>query len=224
MSTAPLGFLFDLDETLVTYDPEPAGIFAATCRACGVATDDDDDLLSTFGTAIREHSTAFHHDPFLAATRHLVDTHDLSVTPERFTRTLLRTELDAMAVPDGVRETLTTLGRDAPVGVVTGGHGPVQRRKLDRAGLSGAVDLVVSPVEARAFKPDPALLRLAADTLPTDRYVVVGDSVEGDLEPALDLGYETVLVGSEDDRATHVLDSPAEVPRLVDLFARDRVR
>lgn len=209
-------FLFDLDETLVTYDPGPAGIFRATCAAHGV--DADEGLLATFRGAIRERSTAFHHDPFHAATRDLVAAHDLPVGPERFTATLLRTELDAMSVPDGVRETVATLARDAPIGVVTGGHGPVQRRKLDRTGLSAHVDLLVSPVEARAFKPDPALLDLAASTLSGDRYVVVGDSVAGDLEPALELGFETVLVGASDERATHRLASPTELPRLRDLF------
>jgi FMN phosphatase YigB (HAD superfamily) len=216
MSDTPIVFLFDLDETLVTYDPGPTGIFDATCADHDL--DASDDLLATFGGAIREHSRAFHHDPFLAAVRDLVAAHDLSVDSERFTRSLLRAELDAMTVPDGVRGTLAALSRDSPVGVVTGGHGPVQRRKLDRAGLTASVDLLVSPVEARAFKPDPALLRLAARTLPDGRAVVVGDSVEGDLEPALELGFETVLVGGEDDRATHTLASPAEVPRLRDLF------
>ncbi|MWG35097.1 HAD family hydrolase [Halomarina oriensis] len=219
MSDTPIVFLFDLDETLVTYDPRPPGIFAAVCVDHGV--EPGDDLLATFGEAIREHATAFHHDPFLAATRDLVSVHGLSVDPERFTRALLRAELDAMSVPDGVRETLAALSRDAPVAVVTGGHGPVQRRKVDRAGLSSSVDLLVSPVEARAFKPDTALLRLAARTLPGERYVVVGDSVDGDLEPALELGFETVLVGSEDGRATYTLDAPAEVPRLRDLFGSD---
>jgi FMN phosphatase YigB (HAD superfamily) len=209
-------FLFDLDETLVTYDPRPAGILRATCEAHGVAPAED--LLATFGGAVRERSRSFHHDPFLAAARDLVDAHDLAVDPQRFTATLLRTELAAMSVPAGVRETVDALARRGPVGVVTGGHGPVQRRKLDRSGLSASVDLLVSPVEARAFKPDPALLRLAARSLGGDRYVVVGDSVEGDLEPALELGYDAVLVGGEDDRATATLASPAELPRLRTLY------
>lgn len=212
MTDASTGFLFDLDETLVSYDPKPAGIFRAACADRSL--DASDDLLATFRAAIRERSTAFHPDPFLAAARDVVAAHDLPVEPGRFTAALLRAEIDAMTVPDGVRETLSTLGARHPVGVVTGGHGPVQRRKLDRAGLSSVVDLVVSPVEARAFKPDPALLRLAARTLPAERYVVVGDSVEGDLEPALALGFDAVLVGARDGRAALCLPSPAELPRL----------
>ena len=216
MTDATRGFLFDLDETLVSYDPKPAGIFHAVCA--DHALDASDDLLATFGEAIRERSRAFHPDPFLAATRDVVAAHDLAVDPEQFAAHLLRAEIDAMTVPDGVRETLAALGDRHPVGVVTGGHGPVQRRKLDHAGLSSVVDLVVSPVEARAFKPDPTLLRLAARTLPAERYVVVGDSVEGDLEPALALGFEVVLVGAEDERATRCLASPSELPRLRERF------
>ncbi|MFC5972532.1 HAD family hydrolase [Halomarina salina] len=216
MTPTDRGYLFDLDETLVTYDPKPAGIFHGVCADYGLAASDD--LLATFGEAIRERSASFHPDPFLAAMRDVVATHDLSVDPERLTAHLLRAEIAAMSVPDGVRETLATLAERHPVGVVTGGHGPVQRRKLDHAGLSSSVDLLVSPVETRAFKPDPALLRLAAETLPADRYVVVGDSVEGDLEPALELGFDVVLVGDEDDRATVCVDSPTELRRLRESF------
>ena len=216
MTDADPGFLFDLDETLVSYDPKPAGIFRAVCA--DHAIDATDDLLATFREAIRERSTAFHPDPFLAAMRDVVAAHGLDTDPERLTAHPLRAEIDAMTAPDGVRETLTALGERHPVGVVTGGHGPVQRRKLDHAGLSSSVDLLVSPVETLAFEPDPALLRLAAETLPAERYVVVGDSVDGDLEPALELGFDVVLVGAEDERATVCLDTPADLPRLCERY------
>lgn len=249
---------FDLDLTLVEYDPGPRGMFRAARERVGLPPDDADsaDLRSAFAEGVRSHARSFDGDPFLAAARDLVADFDLPVAPERLSAAVKRAELDAMAVPPGVRETLAAVAAAHPVAVVTGGYGPVQRRKLRRAGLLEHADVVVTSTDVRAHKPDPALLRAAVEALsdpdagaavdpgtnavagsgggaadrdastdsgersprPVDaaRTLVVGDSVEGDLEPALELGVDAVLVGARDPRALCSLDGPRDLPRLLD--------
>lgn len=216
-STVQRGVLFDLDLTLVTYEPAVPGIVAATCAGLGLPADEA--TVSRFGERVRVRFAEFRGDPFVAAARDLVRDADWSVRPERFAARLKRTELDAMSVPAGVREGVAAVAADHPVGVVTNGYGPVQRRKVERAGLSQHVDAIVTPSEVRALKPDLALLRAGAGALSADRFVVVGDSVDGDLEPALALGFDAVLVGGRDDRALACLAGPSDLaalPRVLD--------
>lgn len=217
---------FDLDLTLVEYDPGPRGMFRSACERCGVdATEGHEQLRTAFVDGLRSHARRFDGDPFLAAARDLAAEFDLSVAPERLSAAVKRAELDAMTVPSGVRETVAAIAADRPVGIATGGYGPVQRRKLRRSGLGEYVDVVVTSTDVDAHKPDTALLRAAAAALaarrPADadgaaRCLVVGDSVEGDLEPALELGFDAVLVGASDPRALCSLDAPGDLPRLLD--------
>ncbi|WP_254535448.1 HAD family hydrolase [Halomarina litorea] len=208
--------LFDLDLTLVEYDPAIPGIFATTCESLDLPADES--TLARFGKRVGARFTAFRGDPFAAAVRELANEFGWSVRPERFAARLKRAELDAMYVSEGVHDALGTLAADHPIAVVTNGYGPVQRRKLDYAGLSRFVDVVVTPTEVGVGKPDPRLLRAGADALPADRYVVVGDSVRGDLDPACELGFECVLVGNADDRAVARLDGPSDLHRLSGLL------
>ena len=220
---------FDLDLTLVEYDPDPEGMFREACERAGLAGNERGDLREAFVEGVRSNARSFEGDPFLAAARDLVADFDLPVAPERFSAAVKRAELAAMVVPPGVPETLAAVAASHPVAVVTGGYGPVQRRKLRRTGLLCYADVVVTSTDVRAHKPDTALLRAAlgalsrasgrggddATTAPADA-LVVGDSVEGDLEPALELGLDAVLVGARDPRAACSLDGPADLPRLLD--------
>jgi putative hydrolase of the HAD superfamily len=219
---------FDLDLTLVEYDPGPREMFRSACERCGVdATEGHEQLRTAFVDGLRSHARRFDGDPFLAAARDLATEFDLSVAPERLSAAVKRAELDAMTVPAGVRETVAAIAADRPVGIATGGYGPVQRRKLRRSGLDEYADVVVTSTDVDAHKPDTALLRAAAaalaarrpadaDDAGADRCLVVGDSVEGDLEPALELGFDAVLVGDSDPRALCSLDAPGDLPRLLD--------
>lgn len=101
------------------------------------------------------------------------------------------------------------LAGDHPLGVVTNGHGPNQRRKLEATGLDGYVETMVSPEQVESFKPDPPLFEEAMRRLPADEYVVVGDSIDADVRGADDLGLRTVLVG---DGGVDV--DPAELPEV----------
>ncbi len=202
-----VGYLFDLDETLVVYDPERRGIFRDACRRAGV--EPTDDAAEAVGPGYVETFAAFEESPYVGAARAARDA-GLEVDPDSFAETYVEAELAATHVPDGIGSLLASLER---VGVVTNGYGPVQRRKLAATGLADHVDCVVCADDVEAFKPADAPFDAITDAVPADDYVVVGDSVDYDVRPAADRGYRTVFVGDDrPDEADHRVPEPAAIP------------
>ncbi|HEY3560472.1 MAG TPA: HAD family hydrolase [Kribbella sp.] len=102
--------------------------------------------------------------------------------------------------------------RAAGLGVVvlTNGNGDHQRYKLERMGLTGEIDELITGDTLPAAKPDPrafthSLERLGAGS---DNVVMVGDSVENDIRGAQAAGIQAVLI----DRAD--VHAQVDVPRI----------
>ncbi len=199
-----VGYLFDLDETLVTYDPGVPGIFRNACASAGV--EPTDSAREAIGPGYVETFKEFEESPYLGAARAARDV-GLAIDPESFAERYIEAELAASHVPSGTAELLSEL---SPVGVVTNGYGPVQRRKLAETGLDEHVDALVCPDDVGAFKPDDVPFDAVTDAIDADEYVMVGDSVEYDVRPANRRGYRTVLVGGESVEES----DPTSVPDL----------
>ena len=201
------GYLFDLDETLVTYEPEVPGIFRNACEKTGV--DPTEAATEAIGEGYVETFVEFEESPYVGAARAARET-GLDVDPERFAEAYVEAELAATHAPDGLTELLASLER---VGVVTNGYGPVQRRKLAATGLADHVDAVVCADDVEAFKPADAPFDAVTGAVPANDYVMVGDSVDYDVRPAADRGYRTVFVGDGDGGpADHSVPEPAAIP------------
>lgn len=186
-----VGYLFDLDETLVTYDPGVSGIFRNACESAGVepTARAREAIAPGYVETFRE----FEESPYVGAARAAREA-GLSVDPETFAERYVEAELAASRAPAGTRELLASL---PSVGVVTNGYGPIQRRKLAETGLEEHVDALVCPDDVEGFKPDDAPFDAITAAIDEDEYVMVGDSVEYDVRPANARGYRTVLVGGE---------------------------
>lgn len=208
-----VGYLFDLDKTLVTYDPDVPGIFREACAREGV--EPTEEATGAIVPGYVETFLEFEESPYLGAARAARET-GLEVDPPSFAETYVEVELEATHAPVGVAETLAALDR---VGVVTNGYGPVQRRKLAQTGLDAHVDAVVCADDVEAFKPDDPPFDAAVEALGADEYVMVGDNLEYDIRPARERGYRTVFVGDDDDGlADHRLADPAELATLPTLL------
>jgi len=210
------GYLFDLDETLVTYEPSVPGIFRNACRKAGV--EPTPEATEAIGPGYVETFIEFEESPYVGAARAAREA-GLDVDPERFAETYIETELEATHVPAGVPELLASLDS---VGVVTNGYGPVQRRKLDAYGLEDHVDAVVCADDVEAFKPADEPFAAVTDAVEAAEYVMVGDTVDYDIRPAADRGYRTVFVGDESaaaDLADHRVVDPSELG-TVPLFSQ----
>ena len=77
-----------------------------------------------------------------------------------------------------------------PVGIVTNGDGPTQRRKLAVAGIDRWVSIVLISGEFGAAKPDPSIFRQLLNLAGCQPHesVFVGDRVDKDILPARALG------------------------------------
>lgn len=201
--------VFDLDWTLVAFDPGTDGILADAFDRADV----DPSLAEPFRGAVRERMAAFHDEPFRAAAV------DAGIEdPAAFARAYEAAVLDATYLPAGVPDALDALaGAGHPLAVLTNGHAPLQRRKLERVGLDGRFDAVLAASELGVRKPDRRAFRAVRDRLPADAYAFVGDSPDHDIEPAADLGFRTVRVGEPHPAADAALprSSLDRLPRLL---------
>jgi putative hydrolase of the HAD superfamily len=90
--------------------------------------------------------------------------------------------------------TLTDLGRDHRLALVTNGAPDVQREKLAPTPLATHFDAIVISAELGVGKPDPAIFRAALDALgvASADAVMVGDSLERDIAGARRAGIRSV--------------------------------
>jgi putative hydrolase of the HAD superfamily len=104
--------------------------------------------------------------------------------------------------------------RAYPRVVVTNGDREQQAYKLFRTGLSGHLPHVVTPDDAKAWKPDHRIflhalrhLKTLVPGLQTDEVLMVGDDQARDIEPAQALGLQTfrVVPGRPDRGLAQVL-------------------
>ncbi len=114
----------------------------------------------------------------------------------------------------GVEEMLHEVSLDRKLGVVSNGLGPVQRKRLQKAGLMQYLDLLVLSCEAGFAKPDPSILRLAmklSGSTPEDT-LFIGDSTTSDMGAAGAAGMDFVYIDPSGEFT-------ADGPRILEIQA-----
>jgi putative hydrolase of the HAD superfamily len=83
-----------------------------------------------------------------------------------------------------------------PLGLVTNGASCLQHEKLDRSGLRPFFDVVVVSAEFGTGKPDASIFRYALSRLaePHEQAVMLGDSLDRDVDGALSAGLQAIWV------------------------------
>ena len=107
-----------------------------------------------------------------------------------------------LSLRSGVSESLNLLqAQGVRLGVASNSHREFVRDALDRLGVSGRFDTVVTRDDVKELKPDPEMLVLAAGNLgvETNRCVMVGDS-HSDVEAARAAGMRAVYVPGVGER------------------------
>jgi putative hydrolase of the HAD superfamily len=92
-----------------------------------------------------------------------------------------------------VREALEALA-DHPLALLTNGAACLQREKLSASGLAGHFDAVVVSADVGIGKPDAAVFRHALAALGAGHGVMIGDSVERDIDGALAAGLDAIWI------------------------------
>ena len=97
----------------------------------------------------------------------------------------------------GALDTLSRWRRSGiPLALLTNGSSEFQRRKIDRFSLEPYFDAIFVEGELGFGKPDSRVFRAALAALGSDpaESWMVGDSLEADIRPALEIGLTTVWV------------------------------
>ena len=194
---------FDLDGTLVEFDRSFVAIVEDAASRLDAEFPHGD--IEAFGRALGEHLESA-DDPYAAAAAAA----DLPVDPGAFADAMLEAELEATVPVAGAAEAVVALTDDYRLGVLTNGHGPVQRAKVDAAGFGDAVEAVVVSGEVGVGKPDPGIFAAAEERLPANDYVFVADALDRDVRAADAAGWRGVYYGDE---------TPDDVARVGSLSA-----
>jgi putative hydrolase of the HAD superfamily len=224
---------FDLDDTLYPYPPcNEAGKNAAHRKARELGYDLDrerfEDLYQEARSEVKRElaGTASAHERYLYFKRavEIQTGSHRSADALELGETYWDAYIEAMSLFPDVKPTLERL-REAglSVAVVSNLTTRVQMKKLDHLGLSTYADLVVTSQETGREKPSAIMftLPMAQLDLRPSEVVMVGDSVESDVEGANAAGMTSVLFNADPDGTTgmqrpdHVIDSFADVTEVV---------
>ncbi|MFP9193278.1 HAD family hydrolase [Natronosalvus vescus] len=184
---------FDLDGTLVEFDVPYATLYDTALERLGVepagASTFSERFFEVFGTV---------DDPYAAA----IEATAVEVEPAAFSDSIVETEIEHTEPITGAKEILEALSEEYRLGVLTNGLGHVQRAKLEAVGLDPWVETIVVADEVDAWKPEPAIYRVAEERLPADSHTFVADDLERDVVPAIECGWRGVYVGATDGDST----------------------
>lgn len=225
--------LFDLDNTLYSYDEAHAFAWQALTRYAQEALGLDEARF----TALHRRANlrlAAHCGGGCAAVHNRLIRYQLLLEelglPLRHAPEMARlywSTLLGHAVPyPGTREGLDALrAAGCRLGVGTNMTAALQFEKLSCLGLLDRIDFLVTSEEAGAEKPDPRLFALCAEKAGCESAacVFVGDSLEGDVRGAERAGMRPVLFCPAPDadaptpgvpRITRLTELPALLPKL----------
>jgi pyrophosphatase PpaX len=175
--------LFDLDGTLLDTDAYISGAFDASLRAAGAGPLDPVAYRRVIG------------QPLASCYAQLAPGFDTAALCEHH-RTWQTQHLDLVHPMPGAADLLTALrARNLRLAVVTTRSKRSSIASLERSGLLGFLDVVVSGEDVTRHKPDPEPLRLALSRLGVDpdRAVMVGDT-PADVDAGRAAGVATVGV------------------------------
>jgi putative hydrolase of the HAD superfamily len=213
--------LFDLDNTLVD-------LIAAKRHACGVVTkfigiEDDGELFEYFRRPVHHFESHEHLRDYLVD--HGLTGGDLLL---RCMYIHDEEKLDQVQAYDGVADTLACLReRGLRLAVVTDAYQEAARARLERTGLFGYIDRLVTTDMTGRKKPDPAPFLLALELLEVrpEEAIIIGDSLMREIAPGNRLGIATAHAeygdrnGGSRDGGTpdYVLSEIREITRILGL-------
>ncbi|WP_436909417.1 HAD family hydrolase [Halosimplex marinum] len=185
---------FDVDGTLVRWRGDYADVLAdAFERAAGESRDA---WLDGYDERFFHHFGAFADDPYRRAFADVCDDHEVDAEPRDLAEALVVAEFDAVEPVPGVESAVEALADRHTLGILTNGIPDVQFGKVAEIGLLEHFDARVAShdPEVEATKPDRDIYEAAKARVDAERYVMVGDDREPDIDGAREHGFETVHV------------------------------
>ncbi|MDD1659979.1 MAG: HAD family hydrolase [Methanomicrobiales archaeon] len=218
--TVPSAILFDLDNTLVDLVHSKKEACRAIVREAG--TGEADVLFSYFLREIHGFEDPRNILDFLS------DHGILSrKTGEECGRIYEEVKIRCTWPFDGVAELLERLQEQGiALAIVTDANQENARKRLEKTGISGFFDCLVTPESAGSRKPspEPFLHALAALRISAKEGLAVGDSPRRDIAPARAIGLTTVYAAygdrfsamrQEENPADHTIHRPLDLLDLI---------
>jgi putative hydrolase of the HAD superfamily len=136
-----------------------------------------------------------------------------------FSKAYLNSAPQGSAIKPGCIETLTYLSRKYRLHIITNGFIESQAIKIDAAKIRHFFDQVIVCEEHALVKPESAVFQLAQHLsgAKAEECVMIGDSLESDIEGALRAGWQAILFDEEGTTNYSGL-SVSELPALKRLF------
>lgn len=207
--------LFDLDNTLVRFVDAQRAACGAVVDLVGAGTADD--LFACFLRPVHNFESPAHIDDYLASLGCEADRDEAAALYEA-------AKLAALEPYAGVAEVLGELRTAGlPLGVVSDADSGHAAARLERCGLAGHFDVVVTPDLTGERKPAATNFLYALDRLGVapSGAAMVGDSLRRDIEPANRLGLLSIHAAYGDWNPGYVctpdhrLDAIAALPPIL---------
>jgi HAD superfamily hydrolase (TIGR01549 family) len=177
---------FDLDGTLLHYTQDYDRIVEDTFNQVhGFCTDS---LVKSYSEQFYKNFDNFVENPY----REAFESTGINCDSDAMTRVLQQKEIEMCKKPPDTEEMLELLSGEYRLGVLTNGVTDWQHTKLEEFGLSQYFDSVVVSYEANAHKPNKEVFDFAEETLSGEEYILIGDSLEDDINGAENAGWNAM--------------------------------
>ena len=123
------------------------------------------------------------------------------------------------ALKEGCLETLDYLKQNYQLHIITNGFREVFAIKMNACGIRSYFKQIIISEEHNAIKPDEKIFRLAESLVKanSEECVMIGDSLESDVQGALNAGWEAIHLCDE-YKTTVGINTIAKLKQLKDLF------
>ncbi|MFB6298672.1 MAG: HAD family hydrolase [Halobacteriales archaeon] len=212
--------LFDLDDTLCTYDRPGSELLPIAFERAGVEPFFTvEEYHRRYGEFVEdaETTTALREQCFATiAQERGVDPADGRAVARAYAA---ERDHRNVSLRPGIEAALSTLAEDHRLGIVTNGAPDMQREKLAGTGLDAYFEIMVNAGFDAPSKPDPAPFRQALEALDVaaERTVYVGNSLSSDVAGARAAGLRSVWIPLDepdpdpDPQPDYTLRSPEEL-------------
>lgn len=174
---------FDLDGTLLHFTKEYSKIVEDTfedvqgfCR---------DGLVESYSKNFFQNFEDFVKNPYTKAFKEV----NIDCDADVMTSVLQQKEIEMCEKPPDTDRILNMLSEDHNIGVLTNGVTDWQHTKLKKLELSKHFDSIVVSYEVGEHKPSREVFNSAQKTLPGEEFLMIGDSLEDDIEGAKNAGW-----------------------------------
>lgn len=185
---------FDLDGTLITYPEDFRDLFEES-----VGAEVADEVFDAYVDRLFQSIENLEDSPYIKAFQEAEKISSVDFNPVKASERYIDIEIAATERNNQLFNLLKQLSRKHSIGILTNGEGPVQRRKLEKHGISKHVDEIIISNEIGARKPDAEIFQLAKKQLPSEKYIYIGDTFEEDIEPAKKQGFKTIYISGENE-------------------------